>query len=191
MEKNIEDRLTIADLVAGWIHRDLGDWDRLRNLFHPDATIEVTWFEGFFLQFVEASLKMGASDLRTKHLVTSPHVTINKTRAIAEANIVIICENPKLGLFCTQHARFFDAIEMRNNVWRIASRKCLYDMCSFSAQFGAPEIDAAALAKFPREYAPLAYILEKSGFEISRISPTKGGGQEKAIKTSALSWISA
>jgi hypothetical protein len=36
------DRLSIADLMTGWIHRDLGEWDQLRNLFHPDATIDIT-----------------------------------------------------------------------------------------------------------------------------------------------------
>jgi hypothetical protein len=38
----LEDRLSIADLMTGWIHRDLGEWDQLRNLFHPDATIDTS-----------------------------------------------------------------------------------------------------------------------------------------------------
>src|SRR5438309_10016156 len=32
--------------MTGWIHRDLGEWDQLRSLFHPDATIDITWFTG-------------------------------------------------------------------------------------------------------------------------------------------------
>jgi hypothetical protein len=42
----VEDRLQITDLITGLIHRDLGEWDKLRDLFHHDSEIEVTWFEG-------------------------------------------------------------------------------------------------------------------------------------------------
>ena len=48
----LEDRLSIADLMTGWIHRDLGEWDQLRSLFHPDATIDITWFTGKAGDFV-------------------------------------------------------------------------------------------------------------------------------------------
>jgi hypothetical protein len=34
--------------------------------------------------------------------------------------------------------------------------------------------DLLAVQKYPREYAPLAYLLEKSGFPVNRVYPTKG-----------------
>jgi hypothetical protein len=98
MQTYLEDRLNIADLMTGWIHRDLADWKRLRDLFHPDGTIEVTWFEGKFTDFVDRSMQMSASDLRTKHVITSPLVTINGNKAIAETNAIIVGENVSLGL---------------------------------------------------------------------------------------------
>ena len=52
-----QDRQDIAELMTGWIHRDLGEWDRLRELFHPDAQIEITWFEGPASDFVDASAR--------------------------------------------------------------------------------------------------------------------------------------
>jgi hypothetical protein len=39
------DRQSISDLMTGWI-RDPAEWDQLRELFHPDGTIEISWFEG-------------------------------------------------------------------------------------------------------------------------------------------------
>jgi hypothetical protein len=60
----LEDRLSIADLITGWIHRDLAEWDQLRNLFHPDATIDITWFSGKASDFVDGSMKMSASDFQ-------------------------------------------------------------------------------------------------------------------------------
>ena len=75
-QSSVEDRLSIADLVTGWIHRDLGEWDQLRNLFHPDATIDITWFAGKVSDFVDGSMKMGASDFKAKHVIAS-HPRVN------------------------------------------------------------------------------------------------------------------
>ncbi|SQH93402.1 Uncharacterised protein [Salmonella enterica subsp. salamae] len=44
MSGYLEDRQQIVDLLTGWIHRDLGEWEQLRNLFYPNGTIEITWF---------------------------------------------------------------------------------------------------------------------------------------------------
>ena len=59
MQTNLQDRMDIADLMTGWIHRDLAQWDDLRTLFHPDGEIEITWFEGKASDFVDASMRMG------------------------------------------------------------------------------------------------------------------------------------
>jgi hypothetical protein len=82
MQSYLEDRLSIADLMTGWIHRDLGEWDQLRNLFHPDATIEITWFAGKASDFVDGSIEMGASDFKSKHVITSPVAIFNGDKAI-------------------------------------------------------------------------------------------------------------
>jgi hypothetical protein len=33
MQTNLQDRMDIADLMTGWIHRDLAQWNDLRTLF--------------------------------------------------------------------------------------------------------------------------------------------------------------
>jgi hypothetical protein len=47
------------------------------------------------------------------------------------------------------------------------------------------------LLKYPREYAPLAYVLEKSGFPANRVYPTKGSDLEKTIKAKGATWLKA
>jgi hypothetical protein len=37
--------------------------------------------------------------------------------------------------------------------------------------------------------APLAYLLEKSGFPVNRVYPTKGSNLEKTIKTKGQKWL--
>ncbi|MBW7983954.1 nuclear transport factor 2 family protein [Enterobacillus tribolii] len=190
--KNIpEDRLQISDLINGWIHRDLGEWDALRALFHPGGTIEVTWFEGLFSDFVDASARMGASDLRTKHLIGSPVVTFNGDKAVVETNAIIIAENVKLNLGCNSHNRFYDLVEKRDGVWKLFHRQSIYDMGTFTFPMGLTETDTRDAEKYPREYAALACLLEKSGFPVKRLFATRGSELERKMKAEGQSWLNA
>ena len=147
MQNIPEDRQQLNDLMNGWMYRDLGNWDGLRNLFHPDGTIEITWFEGLASDFVEGSMRMGASDLRTKHLIAQPCVTFNASgnKAILETNAIIMGENVKLNLGCECHNRFYDLAEKRDGVWKLFHRQSLSAMGSFTFPLGPVEIDKSIL----------------------------------------------
>ncbi len=191
MQTVLEDRQSIADLMTGWIHRDLAEWDKLRELFHPDGTIEVTWFEGLASDFVDDSMRMGKSDFRTKHFVGAPVVTFNGNKAIVETNAVVIGEHVRLNLGCSAHARFYDQVEKRNGAWKIVKRQTIYDFGYFNFPQGVVEIDRELVKKYPREYAPLAYLLEKSGFPVKRVFATKGSDLEKKMKANGQAWLAA
>ena len=191
MDARLEDRLQITDLITGWIHRDLGEWDRLRNLFHPEGTIEVTWFEGNFGDFVDGSMRMGASNLRTKHLIGNPVVTLSGDKAVVETNAVIVGENVALELGCSVHNRFLDRAEKRGGRWRLLKRESVYDMGTFTFPQGLVDVDRAIVKRYPREYAPLAYVLEKSGFPLARVFATRGSALETTMKADAAAWLAA
>ena len=192
MQTTASDRQQLNDLMNGWIHRDLGEWAQLRNLFHPDGTIEITWFEGLTSDFVNGSMRMGASDLRTKHLIASPRVTFNAagSKALLETNAIIIAENVKLNLGCESHNRFYDLAEKRDGDWKLFHRQSIYDMGTFTFPQGIVEIDPATVAKYPREYAALAYLLEKSGFPLGREFATRGSKLEADMKAAGQHWLS-
>ena len=192
MQTTDTDRQQLNDLMNGWIHRDLGEWAQLRNLFHPDGTIEITWFEGLVGDFVNGSMRMGASDLRTKHLIASPRVTFNAAgnKALLETNAIIIAENVKLNLGCESHNRFYDLAEKRDGDWKLFHRQSIYDMGTFTFPQGIVEIDPATVAKYPREYAALAYLLEKSGFPLGREFATRGSKLEADMKAAGQHWLS-
>lgn len=189
MQTYLEDRFQITDLITGWIHRDLGQWDELAKLAHPDGTIEITWFEGPFSEFVEGSKRMGKSDLRTKHLIGTPVVTFNGNKAIVETNAVIVGENVKLGLGCSVHNRFYDLAEKREGLWKLVKRQSIYDMGTFTFPQGLVEIDRDLVARYPREYAPLAYLLDKSGFPLTRLFATRGSDLEQRMRAEASAWL--
>jgi hypothetical protein len=189
MQTYLEDRLSIADLMTGWIYRDLAQWDSLRKLFHPDGTIEITWFEGLFSDFVDGSIRMGASDLRTKHVIAGPVVSFQGDKAIVETNAIIVGENVRLGLGCSSHNRFYDRVEKRNGVWKIVKRQSVYDMGSFTFPRGMVDIDIERIERYPREYAPLAYLLEISGFPVQKTFATKGSELERTMKAEGQAWL--
>lgn len=193
MQNQLQDRQQLNDLMNGWMHRDLGEWDQLRELFHPDGTIEITWFEGLGSDFVNGSMRMGASDLRTKHLIASPAVTFNKggNKALLETNAMIIAENVKLNIGCECHNRFYDLAEKRDGVWKLFHRQSVYDMGTFTFPLGPVEIDRSITAKYPREYAALAYLLEQSGFPLGRVFATRGSELESKMKAEGQRWLSA
>ena len=193
MQNQNNDRQQLNDLVNGWIHRDLGEWAQLRDLFHPDGTIEITWFEGLASDFVDGSMRMGASDLRTKHLITLPRITFNAdgNKATLETNAVIIAENVKLNIGCECHNRFFDLAEKRDGVWKLFHRQSIYDMGTFTFPQGWVEIAQKDIVRYPREYAPLAYLLEKSGFPLGRVFATRGSELEAKMKAEGQRWLAA
>ncbi|MCV2510909.1 nuclear transport factor 2 family protein [Leclercia pneumoniae] len=193
MNNQLQDRQQLNDLVNGWMHRDLGEWAQLRNLFHPDGTIEITWFEGLASDFVEGSMRMGASDLRTKHLIASPAVTFNDAgnKAILETNAIIIAENVKLNIGCECHNRFYDLAEKREGVWKLFHRQSIYDIGTFTFPLGPVIIDRNIALKYPREYAALAYLLECSGFPLGRVFATRGSELETTMKAVGQRWLIA
>jgi hypothetical protein len=193
MQNPLQDRQQLNDLMNGWMHRDLGEWDQLRELFHSDGTIEITWFEGLGSDFVNGSMRMGASDLRTKHLIGSPAVTFNEAgdKAILETNAIIVAENVKLNIGCECHNRFYDLAEKRDGVWKLFHRQSIYDIGTFTFPLGPVAIDQAVVVKYPREYAALAYLLELSGFHLGRVFATRGSELELKMKADAKRWLSA
>jgi hypothetical protein len=53
------------------------------------------------------------------------------------------------------------------------------------------EIDRTVTAKYPPEYAALAYLLEKSGFPVKRVYATRGSDLEKSMKAEVYRWLNA
>jgi hypothetical protein len=191
MNARSDDRQAITDLMTGWIHRDLAEWNSMRDLFHPDATIEILWFSGLAYDFIGASEKMGASRYRAKHVIGNPVITFNGDKALVETNAVIVGESLELALGCNAHNRFWDRVEKRDGAWRISRRESIYDSCLFTFPIGLVDVDRDAAATYPREYAALAYLLERSGFPVTRVYATKGSDLEREMKDAGRTWLAS
>jgi hypothetical protein len=48
-----------------------------------------------------------------------------------------------------------------------------------------------ARRRWPARYAPLAYLLEKSGFRVEKTFATKGSDLEKTMKAEGQAWLAS
>jgi hypothetical protein len=186
-EHRTDDRSKIAELMTGFIHRDLRAWDPLRELFHPEAMVHIMWFNGRAEDFVDASSRMGTTDVSSKHVIAHPLIAFHGDRAVTETNAITVTENTALGYVCTTHLRFLDRVEARQGKWRLTERRSVYDFSFFDAV--PPDFDRDSLQSFPHEYAALAHLLTQSGFPIQGTFPTRGGEGERHIKADNESWL--
>ena len=105
--------------------RDLGEYDTMRECFHDDATVAVSWFDGPFLEFWEATKKLRGNlkpTERSKHWIGSYRCEVNGDRAVMETDVLLFARDDIEGkLFdYTAWMRFHDQVERRAGVWRIA-----------------------------------------------------------------------
>ena len=60
LERIIEEHEIVGIRRAWGYCRDLGDWDSMRLLFHHDATIAISWYEGGIDGFIAGSREVFA-----------------------------------------------------------------------------------------------------------------------------------
>ena len=112
--------------------RDLGDWDTVASLFHPNAPVSISWYNGNAEGFVENSRKMFGKippEARSKHWFGNDRLTLNGNRALLETDVEVRTRDLIDGhLFdFIYEGRFFDRFEKRDRAWKIAQWTCLYD----------------------------------------------------------------
>jgi hypothetical protein len=112
--------------------RDQGDWDTVATLFHPNAPVSISWYDGNAEGFVESSRKMFGHtrpETRSKHWFGNDRLTLNGTRALLETDVEVRTRDNIDGVFFdfTYEGRFFDRFEKRDGGWKIAQWTCLYD----------------------------------------------------------------
>jgi len=81
------DKHEIVELIQNWgFWRDQGNWERLRNTFHPEGTITVSWFSGPFSEFIRRSMNMRKTRSHAKHVIGGTMVGIAGNRATADGS---------------------------------------------------------------------------------------------------------
>jgi hypothetical protein len=170
----LADTAAIAALINDWtFHRDQGAWDELRDIFHPDGTISLSWYDGPYSGFVDASSEVAKrSPTRTKHMAGAPRIELRGDRALAETNIVIMLRAPTPAgeIDTTSFARLYDQVERRQGRWRILRRTLIYERDRADAvdRPALPEAFFAGLGAHAPELRFLAGGLAHAGLSVQK-----------------------
>ena len=69
--------------------RDLSRWNGMRDCFHPDSRVRISWFNGSGAEFVEGSIDMARRGISAKHRLGPPLVRLANNRAVASLAAII------------------------------------------------------------------------------------------------------
>lgn len=186
-------RCAIEQNVASFAFRDEAQWDALRDLFHPQATIAVSWYRGPIDGFIEASRLMAS---HTKHCLGLPRIQVRGERALSEVDVAIMVRS-KIGTLeidVTTHARFLDRFVLcEDGGWRIIERVGIYEkdrMDSVQPSFFFwLAYRLARFARFPAQYRHLAFGLKRQGLQLADRVVVAHSREEATLKTDAAAWL--
>lgn len=192
----LRDIQELSEIVYGFVHRDKGNWDRLRSLFAPGAMINISWFSGQIEDFVERSKARAGGKMQIKHQMGSPLLQIRGDRALGETDVTIhlrttVGSDQQLVDVVSQ-ARFFDRFERLGGHWKITARTAIYekDRADCVDVGGPPKWEISAeQATFPIQYRALAMILSSLGIPVSTSAVLAYGEQERILTAEAESWL--
>src|SRR3982750_808114 len=188
------ERLRIREVVENWaLWRDAGDWERFATVWHPDARMMATWFQGPATQFIEVSRQGFENGVRILHFLGGTSVDIAGMRAIAQTKMTISqradVDGVRCDVLCT--GRFYDFFEQRNEAWKIVLRQPIYekdrvDPLDPSARL---ELDQELLVQFPEGYRHLAYAQTRLGFNVKRDMPQLTGPEVERLYADGAAWL--
>ena len=194
LEKLMDDRLAIAEVVQNWaVWRDAGDWERFRTVWHDDGWMSATWFQGPAEQFIAVSKAGFEKGVNILHFLGGISVDVSGDRAISQCKMTISQRGPLDGeivdVVCT--GRFYDFFERRNGAWKIVRRQPIYEKDRLdSLKPGLDfELEPELLASFPEGYRHLAYLQCNLGFKIKMDMPQLKGPVVRALYARGKAWL--
>ena len=150
--------------------RDLGDWDAMRDCFHPDSQVRISWFNGSGAEFVDGSIDMARRGMLAKHRLAPIRVRLAGDRALASLSAIIDIPQSVNGveMVLSAYGRFIYRAERRDGVWRLLSFDCIYMRDELTAAIPGQtlSIDPAEVAGLRPSYRNLAWCLIKTGYEV-------------------------
>jgi len=194
MDTALLERARIREVIENWVlWRDSGDWERFRTVWHPEARMMATWFQGSAERFIEVSREGWNKGVSILHFLGGSSIDVVGTRAIAQTKMTISQRAEVDGVACDVlcTGRFYDFFEKRDERWAIVLRQPIYEKDRIDPidPGTALKLDAALLVEFPEGYRHLAYAQTKIGFSIKRDMPMLKGAEVERLYADGASWL--
>jgi hypothetical protein len=194
METALLERTCIREVIENWVlWRDSGDWERFRTVWHPEARMMATWFQGSAERFIDVSREGWNKGVSILHFLGGSSIDVVGTRAIAQTKMTISQRAEVDGVACDVlcTGRFYDFFEKRDERWAIVLRQPIYEKDRIDPidPGTALKLDTALLVEFPEGYRHLAYAQTRIGFTIKRDMPMLKGAEVERLYADGASWL--
>ena len=194
METALIERARIREVIENWaLWRDSGDWERFRTVWHAEARMMATWFQGSAERFIEVSREGWNKGVSILHFLGGSSIDVVGTRAIAQTKMTISQRAEVDGVACDVlcTGRFYDFFEKRDERWAIVLRQPIYEKDRIDPIDPGTvlKLDASLLVEFPEGYRHLAYAQTKIGFTIKRDMPMLKGAEVERLYADGASWL--
>jgi hypothetical protein len=193
MDETMLDRLAIVEVVNNWVlWSDSGDWERFATVWHDDAWMTATWFQGPAKEFQKARKAGFERGVSIIHFLGGTSVELGRERAIAQTKMTINQRAPVddvvVDVVCT--GRFYDFFEKRGH-WAIVRRQPIYEKDRMDPvdPAAALALDAARLARFPEGYRHLGYLQSSNGFDVKGNLPGLRGAAVETLYAEGRAWL--
>jgi hypothetical protein len=166
--------------------RDLGRWDEMRDCFHPDSLVRLSWFTGTGPDFVAGSIDMARRKVLAKHRLGPVRVQRRGDRALASlvGAIDIPATIGGVELMLTSLARFLYRAERRDGRWRLSGFDAVYlrDELQAVVPGQAVPVTPAQVAGYRPAYRMLSFVLASQGYVVNAELP----GEDRPDRSDAL-----
>jgi len=194
MPTELEDRLTIRNLVDNWVvYRDAGMWDKFRTVWHDDGRMQATWTQGTVDEFIAMSKAGWDKGLNVHHFLGGNAVELAGDRAVSQTKMTIaqraLVHGVLVDVVCT--GRFYDFFERRDGRWGLVFRQPIYEKDRMDPVDPAASLalDPGLLARFPEGYRHLAYLQTKAGMDVKADMPGVRGAEVEALYEKGRAWL--
>jgi hypothetical protein len=152
------------------LSRDLGLWEQMRDCFHEDSVVRISWINASGPEFVRRSKEMAERKVKATHRLGPIFVTLAGDRAIAQlaANIDIPFTLKGIEVIMSSYARFLFRAERRERVWRLSGFDAVYQRDEITPRIPGQTvvIHPDELKPFRPTYRMLSYCLAVGGFPV-------------------------
>ncbi|MEY4640206.1 MAG: hypothetical protein RLZZ227_200 [Pseudomonadota bacterium] len=174
--------------------RDFGFWNRMRDCFHADAEVNISWFRGKGHDFVTGSKDMAARGMLATHRLGPVAVTLNGDRALATVSGIIdiptVLEGKDFTL--SAHAVMYYRVTRREGQWRLSSFEVLYRRDEFVPNIlgQSAALPLELLKSWRASYRNLCYSLHLKGYTPNNeLAGEDRPDTVRALLASLYSWV--
>jgi SnoaL-like domain len=152
------------------LSRDFGLWEQMRDCFHDDSVVRISWIKATGPEFVRRSKEMAERNVKASHRLGPILVTLASHRAIAQvrANIDIPFTLKGIEVMMSSHAHLLFRAERQGEMWRLSGLDAVYlrDEIAPVMPGQTVAIDQEEVKAFRPTYRLLSYCLASGGFPV-------------------------